>query len=59
MLVRQYEVAAGHGSRHLRKRPWLLPVFGFLLGIAIVGAIIFAHGGRPLQASDSHVVFFV
>jgi uncharacterized protein YabE (DUF348 family) len=39
------------------KRPYLLPAAGFLLGLFIVGSIVLFHGGRPVQASDSHVVY--
>jgi uncharacterized protein YabE (DUF348 family) len=57
LFKRSYSAVGEHGKRHVQKRPYLLPVAGFLLGLAIVGAIVFAHGGRPVQVSDSHVVF--
>lgn len=54
---RSYETIGEHGARHIRRRPYLLPVAGFLLGLVIVGSIVYAHGGRPPKPSDSHVVF--
>jgi uncharacterized protein YabE (DUF348 family) len=54
---RSYAAAGAHGKRHIQRRPYLLPIAGFLLGLAIVAGIVFAHGGRPVQVSDSHVVF--
>jgi uncharacterized protein YabE (DUF348 family) len=54
---RRSKVVAEHGRRHIKRRPYLLPVAGFLLGLAIVGATVYAHGGRPLQTSDSHIVY--
>jgi uncharacterized protein YabE (DUF348 family) len=56
-LARHYDTVRGHGARHIQKRPYILPILGFLLGIGIVAAVVYSHGGRPLQASDSHVVF--
>jgi uncharacterized protein YabE (DUF348 family) len=54
---KSYETVGEHSKRHIKKRPYLLPVAGFLLGLAIVGTAILAHGGRPVQASDSHIVY--
>jgi uncharacterized protein YabE (DUF348 family) len=51
--------AAHHtGRRHIKQRPYLLPVFGVVLGLAIVGIIFYGHaGGHAYRPSDSHVVF--
>jgi uncharacterized protein YabE (DUF348 family) len=57
IFTKSYEVVGEHGKRHIKKRPYLLPIAGFLLGLAIVGATILAHGGRPVQVSDSHIVY--
>jgi uncharacterized protein YabE (DUF348 family) len=57
LLSRHYEAATSHSKRHIVKRPYLLPIFGFLLGLLIVGVAVFAHGGRPIHVSDTHVVF--
>jgi uncharacterized protein YabE (DUF348 family) len=40
-----------------KKYPYIFPIFGFLLGLAIVAGSVLAHGGRPVYAGDSHVVF--
>lgn len=46
------------GGRHITKRPYLLPVFGLILGAAIVGILAFYKGGtQTFRPSDSHVVF--
>jgi uncharacterized protein YabE (DUF348 family) len=57
IFTKSYGVVAGHGKRHIQRRPYLLPVAGFLLGLFIVAAIVFAHGGRPVQVSESHIVY--
>jgi uncharacterized protein YabE (DUF348 family) len=41
----------------ISRRPYLAPLAGFLLGFFIVVFAVFYHGGRPVQASDSHVVY--
>jgi uncharacterized protein YabE (DUF348 family) len=57
IFTKPYESLGEHGKRHIQKRPYLLPIAGFLLGIAIVVAAVYAHGGRPVPVTDSHVVF--
>jgi hypothetical protein len=57
ILNKSYIVISEHGKRHIKRRPYLLPIAGFLLGLAIVGATVFAHGGRPVQLDDSHIVY--
>jgi uncharacterized protein YabE (DUF348 family) len=57
ILTKSYGVVSEHGKRHIKRRPYLLPIAGFLLGLAIVGATVFAHGGRPVQVNDSHIVY--
>jgi uncharacterized protein YabE (DUF348 family) len=57
VLTKSYGVVSEHGSRHIKRRPYLLPFYGFLLGLALVGATLFFNGGRPVQASDSHIVY--
>jgi uncharacterized protein YabE (DUF348 family) len=57
ILNKSYIVVSEHGKRHIKRRPYLLPIAGFLLGLAIVGATVFAHGGRPVQLDDSHIVY--
>jgi uncharacterized protein YabE (DUF348 family) len=57
IFTKSYGVVSEHGKRHIKRRPYLLPIAGFLLGLAIVGATVFAHGGRPVQVNDSHIVY--
>lgn len=47
----------GHGKEHVRRRPYILPILGLLLGGSIVAAVVFAHGGHTLQSSDLHIVY--
>lgn len=46
-----------HGNRHVRRRPYILPVFGLLIGGLIVVSIVLAKGGDTYGPSNSHVVF--
>jgi uncharacterized protein YabE (DUF348 family) len=57
IFTKSYGVVREHGGRHIKRRPYLLPVAGFLLGLGLVAATVFAHGGRPVQVSNSHIVF--
>jgi uncharacterized protein YabE (DUF348 family) len=57
IFTKSYEAVGEHGKRHVKKRPYLLPIAGFLLGLALVAAAVFANGGRPVQASDTHIVY--
>jgi resuscitation-promoting factor RpfB len=54
---RLHRKLARHGGHHIRRRPYLLPIFGFVLGIGIVGSIVLAQGGAPNKPSESHVVY--
>jgi uncharacterized protein YabE (DUF348 family) len=54
---RSYSKVEAHSKRHINRRPYLLPIAGFLLGLAIVGTVVYANGGRPVQVSDSHIVY--
>ena len=56
-FIEQYQTAQERGSSHLHRRPYLIPIFGLLLGVAIVAGVLWAHGGRPAQPSNAHVVF--
>jgi resuscitation-promoting factor RpfB len=56
-VARHSKTLAQHGRHHIKRRPYLLPIAGFLLGLAVVGATVFAHGGRPVHVSDTHIVF--
>lgn len=46
------------GRHHIRQRPYLLPVFGLILGLSIVLLMVYGRGGgHTYRPSDSHVVF--
>lgn len=46
-----------HSRRHIRRRPYLLPIFGLILGVLIVGLIILSKGGHTYVETNYHVVF--
>lgn len=46
-----------HGRRYVRRRPYILPIFGLVLGALIVTGVVLAKGGNVQTASNSHVVF--
>jgi len=52
-----YQSVQDKGGSFLRRRPYLIPVFGLLIGAVMVGGVLLAHGGRPARPSDAHVVF--
>jgi len=57
-LAKHFHSAHHTGRRHIRQRPYLLPVFGLLLGIIIVVVMVYGRGGgHTYRPSDSHVVF--
>ena len=46
------------GRAHIIRRPYLLPIFGLVLGAVIVAAVFYYRGGtETFRPSDSHVVF--
>lgn len=55
---RHYHRAHRASARHIRRRPYLMPIFGLVLGAAIVGLMLFYRGGTAtFRPSDSHVVY--
>lgn len=57
-LTRHYRRAHRSGSRHIRRRPYILPILGLLLGLIIVAGLFHYKGGtETFRPSDSHVVF--
>jgi len=56
-LTRHYKAAHATGKRHIKQRPYILPIFGLVLGFIIVGAALLGGGNRALRPSDAHVVF--
>jgi uncharacterized protein YabE (DUF348 family) len=57
LLTKPFRVAHHHSRRHIRRRPYIIPIFGLILGVAIVGLMIYSKGGHTYRPSDSHVVF--
>jgi resuscitation-promoting factor RpfB len=57
IIVRRYRAVHRGGSRHIRRRPYLIPLMGLVLGVLIVGLIVFSKGGHTYVQSDYHVVF--
>jgi uncharacterized protein YabE (DUF348 family) len=57
-LSRPFRTVHHAGRRHIRQRPYLIPLFGLVLGFIIVGTVLYAKGGSHVyRPSDSHVVF--
>ncbi len=55
--VNYYQAVQDKGGSLLRRRPYLLPIFGLIIGVAVVVGVVLAHGGRPVHTSTAHVVF--
>ena len=49
--------AHAHSKRQIKERPYIVPIFGLLLGFVIVGAALLGGSGKTLRPSDAHVVF--
>ncbi|HET6863948.1 MAG TPA: G5 domain-containing protein [Candidatus Saccharimonadales bacterium] len=46
------------GREHIIRRPYLLPIFGLVIGAAVVAGVFFYRGGtETFRPSNSHVVF--
>lgn len=55
---KQYKKARVYGRGHIYRRPYVAPIMGLLVGVAIVGGVVLSRGGTAsLRPSDSHVVF--
>src|SRR6266567_2207457 len=56
-LLKPFHWVHRSGRRHISRRPYIIPIFGLLLGAAIVGLLAFYRGGTAaFRPSDSHVV---
>src|SRR6185312_4656932 len=58
-ITRQYQTFQESGKRHLYNRPYLIPIFGIILGAIIVAAAILTNGNQVLYRPDSSHVFFL
>jgi uncharacterized protein YabE (DUF348 family) len=56
-VARRFRAAHRSGHRHIRRRPYLIPLMGLVLGGLIVGLIFFSKGGLTYVQTDYHVVF--
>lgn len=56
-LLKRFAAARLFGGRHIRARPYILPILGLLAGVAIVGAILIGRPSAALRPSDSRVVY--
>lgn len=56
-LLDKYRAAHSKGRSHVYRRPYIVPILGLLMGVAIVGGVLIAKGGQVLHPSESHVVF--
>lgn len=56
-VTRHYHKAHEGGKRHIKQRPYIVPIFGLVLGFVIVGAALLGGNGRTLRPSDAHVVY--
>ncbi len=52
-----YQKAHQASSGHIKRRPLLVPFFGALLGLIVVGILLLTQGGRNLRPSSAHVVY--
>jgi uncharacterized protein YabE (DUF348 family) len=56
-VAKRYRAAHRSGHRHIRRRPYLIPILGLVLGFVIVGLIVYSKGGHTFSQTDYHVVF--
>lgn len=56
-VAKHYKSAHETGKRHIKERPYIVPIFGLILGFIIVTAALLGGSGRTLRPSDAHVVF--
>jgi hypothetical protein len=56
--VKRYKTVRLEGKRHLKKRPYIIPLLGLVLGLCIVTAIwVSGSSGQTFRPSGAHVVF--
>jgi uncharacterized protein YabE (DUF348 family) len=56
-IAEHYQTIQDSGKGHIYRRPYLIPIFGLLLGGVIVAAAILTHGDTVFRPNLSHVVF--
>jgi hypothetical protein len=55
-ITRRFHGVQRSGRQQIRRRPYLVPVYGLVLGVVIVLTMVYTRG-QPYRPSDSHVVF--
>lgn len=56
-FINRYKSAHLIGRRHVHARPYIVPLLGLLMGVAIVGGVLLTRGSRVLHPSNHYVVF--
>lgn len=56
-VAAHYESVHSVGREHIARRPYIVPIFGLLLGVLMMGAIILSRPVAVLRPSIAHVVF--
>jgi uncharacterized protein YabE (DUF348 family) len=56
-ITKPFHRAHRRSRRHIKRRPYLIPIFGLVLGLIIVGLVVYSKGGHTYTQSDYHVVF--
>lgn len=56
--IERYQEVQSEGRRHLKQRPYIIPLMGLVLGLCIVAAIwVSRNSGQTFRPSEAHVVF--
>lgn len=56
-IFKHYQAAKDSSDQHIKKRPYLAPLLGILIGFIIVLVTLAGHSTKVLRPSDAHVVF--
>lgn len=56
-FFKHYHAAKDSGDQHIKRRPYLAPLLGILIGFMIVIVALASHSTKVLRPSDAHVVF--
>ncbi len=56
-LTNFYEGVQTKSREHIYQRPYILPILGLLIGLAIVFGVVLTRHGQSLKVSDYHVVY--
>lgn len=56
-FLKRYRLIHSAGREHVYRRPYIIPILGLLMGVAIVVGVIVSRPHATLRPSDSYVVF--